>query len=136
MNGMPLFRFFIAVAAILGALAVVLGAFGAHALKAKLTADQLSTFETGIRYHFYHALALLILAFISVKLQSSILPYVGYLWLIGIVLFSGSIYLLATKEILGIEHWNWLGPITPIGGTLLIIGWILLFISVLIGDSG
>ena len=131
---MTLFRFFIAVAAVLGALAVILGAFGAHALKPKLTADQLNTFETGIRYHFYHALALLVLAFISMKLQSTLLPYVGYLWITGVVLFSGSIYLLATKAILGISHWNWLGPVTPIGGTLLIIGWILLLISVLIGD--
>lgn len=128
-----MFRFFLSIAAIFGVLAVVLGAFGTHGLKPKLTQDQLDTFETGIRYHFYHALALLFLAFISAKLQSSFIDYTGYLWIAGIILFSGSIYLLATKELLGIGHWTWLGPITPIGGTLLIIGWVLLLLGAING---
>jgi len=130
-----LLRFFLSIAALFCVLAVILGAFGTHGLKPKLTQDQLQTFETGIRYHFYHALALLFLAFISTKLQSSFIDYTGYFWIAGIILFSGSIYLLATKELLGIGHWTWLGPVTPIGGTLLIIGWLLLLIGAITGNK-
>ena len=106
-------------AAILGALAVILGAFGAHGLKKVLTADQLTSFETGVRYQIYHALVLLfvgIAVFIPPKMQRLI--YVFMLW--GIVLFSGSIYLLATKDITNIDISS-IGFVTPIGGSLLII---------------
>ena len=110
--------------AILGLLAVILGAFGAHALKKILTADQLTSFETGVRYQMYHALLLLFVGMsnlISPKMLR--LTYVFVLW--GIILFSGSIYLLATKDATGIDITS-VGFITPIGGTLLIAGWIAL----------
>ncbi|EDP98410.1 DUF423 domain-containing protein [Kordia algicida OT-1] len=113
--------------AILGCLAVILGAFGAHALKKILTVDQLSSFETGVRYHMYHALLLLFIgttAFISPKMQK--LVYVFMLW--GILLFSGSIYLLATNDMTAF-NFKVIGFITPIGGTLLIIGWIILIVN-------
>lgn len=113
--------------AILGALAVILGAFGAHGLKKVLNADQLASFETGVRYQMYHAFLLLfvgISAFISPKMQRII--YVFVLW--GIVLFSGSIYLLATKDITNIDISS-IGFITPIGGSLLIIGWIVMMLN-------
>ena len=113
--------------AILGCLAVILGAFGAHGLKNILSVDQINSFETGIRYQMYHALLLLFVggtAFISPKAQKLI--YVFILW--GIVLFSGSIYALATNDVTAF-NFKVIGFITPIGGTLLIIGWIVLIVS-------
>ncbi|WP_420570697.1 DUF423 domain-containing protein [Kordia sp.] len=113
--------------AILGCLAVILGAFGAHGLKKILTLDQIASFETGVRYQMYHSLLLLFVgatAFISPKMQKLI--YVFILW--GIILFSGSIYLLATNDSTAFDF-KTIGFITPIGGTLLIIGWIILIVS-------
>ena len=113
--------------AILGCLAVILGAFGAHGLKKILSVDQLSSFETGVRYQMYHAFLLLIVGvsgFVSPKMQRLI--YVFVLW--GIILFSGSIYLLATKDVTSIDITS-VGFITPIGGGLLIIGWIVLIVN-------
>ena len=111
-------------------LGVVLGAFGAHALKSHLTVAQLATFDTGIRYQFYHALALILLAILSAPMKNSKwLRNAGWLFTAGIICFSGSIYLLACREFLGIESWRWLGPITPIGGTFFIIGWGMLFLA-------
>lgn len=104
-------------ASIYGMVSVILGAFGAHALKEKLTADQLGSWETGVRYQMYHALALLLVALLADKgwnLKPSAICF-G----IGVVLFSGSIYLLS----LGIGPRGFLGPMTPIGGLLLIAGW-------------
>ncbi|PTX59282.1 uncharacterized membrane protein YgdD (TMEM256/DUF423 family) [Kordia periserrulae] len=110
--------------AILGLLAVILGAFGAHALKKVLTVDQLASFETGVRYQMYHAFFLLFVGMSNVvSLKMLRLIYVFVLW--GILLFSGSIYLLATKDATGIDITS-IGFITPIGGALLIIGWITL----------
>ncbi|CAM3584763.1 DUF423 domain-containing protein [Flavobacterium gelidilacus] len=116
-------------ALILGALAIVLGAFGAHGLKKFLVIDQLNSFEVGVRYQMYHALFLLFVAqanFITDK-QKMI---VFLLTLIGIVLFSGSIYLLATSTITNIKA-KFIGPLTPIGGLLLISSWIYLFYCII-----
>jgi uncharacterized membrane protein YgdD (TMEM256/DUF423 family) len=113
--------------AILGCLAVILGAFAAHGLKKVLSVDQISSFETGVRYQMYHAFLLLIVGvsgFISPKMQRLI--YVFVLW--GTILFSGSIYLLATKAVTSIDISS-VGFITPIGGALLIIGWIILILN-------
>lgn len=116
--------------ALLGGLAVILGAFGAHALKAKLSPESLQIFETGVRYQFYHALALLLVALLSDKMNSSSMNFSGYFFIAGVILFSGSIYLLATREILGIDSWkSFLGPITPLGGLCFVVGWILLLIA-------
>lgn len=117
---------FIIIAALLAAAAVMLGAFGAHGLKAKLTPDQLQVFETGVKYQFYHALGLFLLGLLLQQYQNSLLIYAGYAFLAGIVLFSGSLYLLANKTLLGIEGWRWLGPVTPLGGLSFIAGWLLL----------
>ncbi|WP_298520164.1 DUF423 domain-containing protein [uncultured Kordia sp.] len=113
--------------AVLGCLAVILGAFAAHGLKKVLNADQIHSFETGVRYQMYHAFLLLfvgISTFISPKMQRLI--YVFVLW--GIILFSGSIYLLATKDVTSVDISS-VGFITPIGGALLIAGWIVLIIN-------
>lgn len=103
-------------------LGVILGAFGAHALKVELSVEQLNTYETGVRYQFYHAIALLICGVLMTYKNIS-LTWAVRCFTIGIILFSFSVYLLACRELLGIESWTWLGPITPIGGTFFIVGW-------------
>jgi uncharacterized membrane protein YgdD (TMEM256/DUF423 family) len=117
------------VAAILGVTAIILGAFGAHALKKVLSVEQLATFEVGVRYQMYHALFLLFVgtfAFLGEKERSIIF----YLTIVGVLFFSGSIYLLATNGITNLKT-KFLGPITPIGGLLLISAWSYLFYSIL-----
>ncbi len=117
---------------ILGGLAVVIGAFGAHALKAKLSAEQLQVFETGIKYQFYHAMALLLLSIFLEKTGSPAMQMAGYFFLSGILLFSGSIYLLSTRELLGIESWKGiLGPVTPLGGLCFIVGWLAFLMGII-----
>ncbi len=121
---------FVLSGAFLGGLAVILGAFGAHALKEKISVPQLQIFETGVRYQFYHAMALLLLALFMEKIATGPAQTAGYFFLAGILLFSGSIYLLACREILGIDSWkNILGPITPLGGLCLLSGWLFFFVA-------
>lgn len=116
-------------AAVFGFIAIVLGAFGAHALKRVLTLDQLSSFEVGVKYLMYHALFLLFLGTTQLLLPEQKTP-IYYLTLSGTILFSGSIFLLATSSISGI-NFKFFGPVTPIGGLLLILSWIWLFVSFL-----
>jgi uncharacterized membrane protein YgdD (TMEM256/DUF423 family) len=114
--------------AILGMIAIILGAFGAHALKKVLSIEQLSTFETGVRYQMYHALFLLFIGLmknISLKAKKTIY----FLVLFGILLFSGSIYLLATNDLTTFDF-KVIGFVTPIGGLLLIVAWVVLFINI------
>ena len=113
----------ISIAALLAFLAVTLGAFGAHKLNELLTTEKLNSFETGVRYQFYHSLALLIIGLNANKLNATAL--IGKFMLIGIVFFSFSIYLLSLQELIGINL-SILGPITPIGGGLLMISWLIL----------
>ncbi|REJ81589.1 MAG: DUF423 domain-containing protein [Bacteroidetes bacterium] len=125
-------KFLLAAGAISGTLSVILGAFGAHALKTKLNPDMLQVFETGVRYQFYHSLAILMTALLVGKLSSSQTMGVGLFFIAGIILFSGSLYLLSCREILNIESWKKvLGPITPLGGILFVAGWLMLAISAL-----
>nr|WP_315151751.1 DUF423 domain-containing protein [uncultured Flavobacterium sp.] len=119
----------ISTAAILGMIAIILGAFGAHGLKKVLTLEQLTTFETGVRYQMYHALFLLFIGtttLINQKLKKTILN----LTILGVVFFSGSIYLLATNSLTPIDF-KIIGFITPIGGLFLIISWFLLFFDLI-----
>jgi len=109
-------------ASILIAITIGLGAFGAHGLEKLVSPDALNTFETGIRYQMYHCLALLIIGFASVIPETTV-KWTFCFFIFGIVFFSGSIYLLALKEITPFNV-AVLGPVTPIGGMLLIIGWI------------
>ncbi len=112
------------VACVLGALAVGIGAFGAHGLRGKITPDLLEIYETGVKYHFYHSLALLAIALAVPALwQSRWTAYAGVAWVLGIVVFSGSLYLLA------ITNTRWLGAITPIGGVAFILGWVFLLLA-------
>ena len=114
--------------AIFIALAIVLGAFGAHGLKDILTDVQSKSFETGVRYQTYHGISLLILGFNSSKFKG--LNTLFYLIVSGVVLFSGSIYLLATQDVLGVSM-SFLGPITPLGGLLMLAAWINLIVKII-----
>jgi len=114
---------FLQIGGILLFLAVVLGAFGAHGLESKISPEQIDSFETGVRYQFYHAFGMLLIGILLHLNFSNGLRWVAWCFLIGILLFSGSIYLLACRDFLGIASWTWLGPITPIGGTFFIVGW-------------
>jgi uncharacterized membrane protein YgdD (TMEM256/DUF423 family) len=110
-------------------LAIILGAFGAHALKERLEPEQLQSFEVGVKYQVYHGLALLILGMSSHKISFSIQAS-KVLIILGVVFFSGSIYLLSIQDIIGVKL-SFLGPITPIGGLLLITAWVVFLINVL-----
>ncbi len=115
-------RLFFAAASLLGALAVGLGAFGAHAMRGRVAENLLANYETGVKYHFYHALALIIVVVAIERWPTSSLPTVaGWAFIIGILIFSGSLYTMA------FTGYTWLGAITPIGGVALIIGWLCLF---------
>lgn len=105
--------------------AVILGAFGAHGLKLILTETQLESFETGVRYQMYHAFLLIIVGTIPKFHSKSILIFI----VSGILLFSSSIYLLNLKDVLGLDYLKYLGPVTPLGGLLLIFGWAQLFLK-------
>jgi uncharacterized membrane protein YgdD (TMEM256/DUF423 family) len=113
-------RVFLGLGALSGALAVALGAFAAHGLKGRLTADALVTFETGARYHLYHALALLAVAWACTRWPGAWTSAAGWLFVAGTVLFAGSLYLLAVTGIRA------LGAITPLGGLAFILGWLAL----------
>lgn len=115
-------------AAISGFLCVALGAFGAHGLKPLLTPSLLATFETAVRYQFYHSLALVLLVVLYQQRPNKQLLRAAYFFIAGIVLFSGSLYGLTLSSI-GAEPWRWLGPVTPLGGVSFMIGWVFLFLS-------
>lgn len=115
------------VGALYGLLAVVFGAFGAHVLKKSFSGEQLKSFETGVKYQIYHALVLLILGF-NLNLTTSLEKYMIYCFIIGTFLFSFSIYGLTFSAAKG-KKMKFLGPITPIGGLLLVAGWALLLFS-------
>lgn len=120
---------FIKTAAILGALSVALGAFAAHALKEKLSPDAVSIFETGVRYQFYHVFALLAAGMLYGQFPNKFVRWSGILFIAGIILFSGSLYILTYFKGSGIQDYNWLGAITPVGGLAFIFGWIFLFLG-------
>jgi len=121
-------RKILSVASLLGMIAIILGAFGAHALKKVLSIEQLNTFETGVKYQMYHALFLLFVgttSALSDKAKKAILSLV----FVGVLFFSGSIYLLATNDLTSFDF-KVIGFVTPIGGLLLISSWIWLFVEV------
>ena len=120
-------RKIITTAAFLGMTAIILGAFGAHALKKVLNLEQLNTFETGVKYQMYHALFLLFVG-LSQSIAEKTKKIIFYFIVVGVFFFSGSIYLLATNNLTAFDFRK-IGFITPIGGLLLIVGWIRLFID-------
>jgi uncharacterized membrane protein YgdD (TMEM256/DUF423 family) len=123
--------------AIIAALAVILGAFGAHGLQkyietGQMTLQQLASYETAVRYQFYHAVAILIVAIYQLIAGAEKKTKIScMLFSAGIVLFSGSIYLLSLRDVIGISTWKWLGPITPLGGICFIAGWLFFALAAL-----
>lgn len=120
---------FLNTATVLGAISVALGAFGAHGLKKLLDPDQLLVFETAVRYQFYHVFALLATGILYKEFSGKALLWAGRLFLLGILLFSGSLYLLTYVKHAGLGL-NWIGAITPFGGASFIAGWLLLFVGI------
>jgi uncharacterized membrane protein YgdD (TMEM256/DUF423 family) len=104
-------------------LAVALGAFGAHALRQRLTPEMLAVFEVGVRYHVYHALALFAVAWVSERNPGFLAQAAGWAFALGILVFSGSLYLLGATGV------RWLGAVTPIGGAAFLAGWALLALA-------
>lgn len=124
----PMNKQIILTASLFGVLAVIAGAFGAHALAAVLHPKQMDVWHTAVQYQFYHVFALLFLATLT-RFKNNMVLTTYYLFSSGIILFSGSLYLLACRDILG---WGWLtmvGPVTPLGGLLFIAGWVTLAIA-------
>ena len=114
-----------ATGALLWGFGVILGAFGAHGLQSRLSADMLATYEIGVRYHISHALGLLAVAWAASRWPGASTTAAGYLFVAGILIFSGSLYVLAITGI------RWLGAITPIGGVCFIAGWVALAVGAL-----
>ena len=112
---------YLVAAALSGFIAVALGAFGAHGLKQRLSADLLAVYQTGVQYHFYHTFALLAVGFLMLHMPTSgALRWSGILFGVGIVIFSGSLYVLSLTGV------RWLGAITPLGGVAFLAAWLLL----------
>ncbi|CAN5281893.1 DUF423 domain-containing protein [soil metagenome] len=110
-------------ASVFGALAVVCGAFGAHSLQASLSAKNLEVWHTAVQYQFYHVFALLFLSALA-GAKNRLVSASYYFFTFGIIMFSGSLYLLACREVLGWGGMKIIGPVTPLGGLLFIIGWL------------
>jgi uncharacterized membrane protein YgdD (TMEM256/DUF423 family) len=124
---------FIKTAALFGALSVMLGAFAAHGIKKILTADDLQIFETAVRYQFYHVFALLAAGILYKDFPGKFMQWAGKFFIAGIILFSGSLYLLCFVKYNAMPL-NWVGAITPLGGAAFIAGWIMLCLAVLKRD--
>ena len=116
-------------AGILGMIGVLGGAFGAHALKEILSVEHLATFNTGVRYQMLHAIVLIGLFLLGTKFEMKQFKIAAQLIFWGVILFSGSIYILVLKNIIGVEALKFAGPITPIGGLLIITGWLFIVLG-------
>ena len=115
----------IIIGSVLAALAVSIGAFGAHGLKSKVSSEDLVIFETGVRYQMYHSLGLILIGILGFHFPSNIIQLPAALFIIGIIIFSGTLYLIPLTGL------RWLGAITPIGGTAFITGWIALVYNII-----
>jgi uncharacterized membrane protein YgdD (TMEM256/DUF423 family) len=113
-------RLFFAIGALSAFVGVAAGAFGAHGLKSRLDADMLAVFETGVRYQMYHSFALLAVAWAATRWPGTAVTAAGWCFVAGIVIFSGSLYVLSLAGL------RWMGAITPLGGVAFLVGWLLL----------
>ncbi|MFT3678751.1 MAG: DUF423 domain-containing protein [Ferruginibacter sp.] len=125
-----MYKRFLFVAALLGGLSVAAGAFAAHALKQILSPDTLQVFETAVRYQFYHVFALLAAGILYRYYPGKLLKWSGNLFIAGIILFCGSLYLLCVFKHLEMLQFYWVGAITPLGGLAFITGWLLMAVAV------
>jgi uncharacterized membrane protein YgdD (TMEM256/DUF423 family) len=121
----PIAKLFLILGGINAALVVMLGAFGAHGLKAKISAEMLTVYQTAVHYHLFHALGLLAVGLVASQIVDSVwLKWSGWLMLLGIILFSGSLYVLSVSGL------RWLGMVTPFGGVAFIAAWIVFVIAI------
>lgn len=120
---------FLKTGALLGALTIIFGAFAAHAIKSRVNAETLAIFETGVRYQMYHVFAIILVGIIYKDFPFKSMLWAGKLFLAGIILFSGSLYLLTYFKAAGKENMYWLGAVTPFGGICFIVGWFLILKS-------
>ncbi len=124
-----MYKGFIKTAALIGALSVALGAFAAHSLKESISDYAVSIFETGVRYQFYHVFALMVSGILYKDFKNKFIRWSGILFIAGIILFSGSLYLLTYIKAAVKPGYDWVGAITPLGGLCFILGWVFLFIG-------
>jgi uncharacterized membrane protein YgdD (TMEM256/DUF423 family) len=124
-------KIYLIIGTVLAGLAVALGAFGAHGLKKIVSAENVATYQTGVQYQMYHALALIVVGILSERIASHYLSYAGVMFVAGIVLFSGSLYLIVSLYAMNKTVPTAVGILTPIGGLFFILGWISLLISLL-----
>lgn len=124
-------KLFLIIGTILAALAVALGAFGAHGLKKLVDAETVATYQTGVQYQMYHALALIVVGILAGRFHSALISYAGFFFIGGIVLFSGSLYLLSSFKAMSKVVPGFVYPITPLGGILFILGWVFLLFALL-----
>lgn len=120
---------FLILGTLLAGFGVVLGAFGAHGLKKLVGAETVGTYQTGVQYQMYHAFALIILGILFERFQNNFLLWSGWLFFAGIILFSGSLYLLASLKAMNRVGVSGVGIITPVGGLLFVLGWVSLLVG-------
>jgi uncharacterized membrane protein YgdD (TMEM256/DUF423 family) len=123
-------KLYLGLGASLAGLGVILGAFGAHGLKQLVGPETVNTYQTGVQYQMYHAFALMLVGILYERIPNNLLNWSGILFLAGIVLFSGSLYLLASFKAMNKVGVSGIGIITPIGGVLFVIAWVLLVIAI------
>ena len=123
-------KFFLQIAAVAGALAVGLGAFGAHALKKMVSDVAVNIFETGVRYQFYHVFALALSATLYKEFTNKWMVWSGNMFILGMILFSGSLYVLTYIKATVKPGMDWIGIITPLGGLAFIAGWVCMLVSI------
>lgn len=124
-------KLFLVAGAALAGLGVILGAFGAHGLKQMVGPETVGTFQTGVQYQMYHAFALILVAILFERMPSAALQWAGIAFLVGVLLFSGSLYLLASLKAMNKVGISGIGIITPFGGLFFIAGWLLLLLAIL-----
>ena len=124
-------KLFLVIGTLLGGLAVALGAFGAHGLKKIVAPETVTVYQTGVQYQMYHAIALLIVGILSERIFNNFIHSAGFLFLGGIVLFSGSLYLIVSMHAMNKTVPTLIGIMTPVGGLLFILGWVLLLIGII-----
>lgn len=124
-------KIFLILGSILAGLGVALGAFGAHGLKKLVPPETVSSYQTGVQYQMYHAFALLIVGILADRLPRNLINWSGAFFVLGIVLFSGSLYLLSSLKAMNKVGVSGIGMITPIGGLMFLVGWILLLVAII-----
>lgn len=124
-------KIFLIIGTVLAGLAVVLGAFGAHGLQKVVSPDRVAIYQTGVQYQMYHALALILTGLLSERILNSFLSYAGVMFVAGVVLFSGSLYLIVSLYAMNRTVPKGVGILTPIGGLFFILGWVCLLVSIL-----